>query len=61
MWYERAEAISMLLLLTGFICGLSTGNIMSATFIFAVSLLVGLSIQVIAIAIDRNRKHKEKT
>ena len=59
MWYERTEAISMVLLLTGFVCGLSTGNVMSATFIFMVSLFVGLSIQVIAIIIDRNRKHKE--
>lgn len=59
MLYERSEAISMVLVLIGFICGLSTGNVMSATFIFAVSLFVGLSIQVIASAIDRKHKQGE--
>lgn len=57
---ERAEAISILFVLIGFIAGLSTGSITLAPWVILSSLFLSVMIQIIPTAIaDYEREHKE--
>lgn len=57
--YETAEAISMLLAMTGCLFGLSTGSPMLAACIITASLLAAVIIQMITLTIVN--KSKERT